>query len=267
MSVSKHVESLRGDRDPTADAVRPPSDRTRFEPLAARAIDMLVARRSHRSGLSEHWLAELREAVLRPDPAARRGILARMLDAGITAEEVCDLYIPTVARRFGEEWCEDTMSFADVSIGSARLQALLRDAVLEPRGDPADESARFAVLLLADEFHTLGAMVLTGQLRRRGASVRLLLGRRREDVERVACGAGFDAVLVSAAKCDHPGQVKQLLTMLRELLSDPIPLIIGGGLLDLGVEKILAETGADHATSDPAQVMRLIGSPEARQER
>ncbi len=262
MPASKQVEDLRGQRDSVAEPERPQPDRSRFEPLAARAIDMIVARRSGRTGLSEHWLAALHDAVVGPDPAARNVVFDRMLAAELTAEQVCDHYVPAVARRLGDEWCDDTMSFADVSIGAARLQALLRDVAFDPDQEPVDESGRITVLVVADEFHPLGAMVVTGQLRRRGASVRLLLSRRREEIERQTAGCGFDAVLVSAAKSDDPGVVKQMLTMLRELIGVRVPFVIGGGLLDIGVERVLAETGADHATSDPLQVMRLIGFPE-----
>jgi MerR family transcriptional regulator, light-induced transcriptional regulator len=83
--------------------------------------------------------------------------------AGIRREDIADFYVPEVARRLGAAWCEDRTSFADVTVGTARLQGLLREI-----GPDWFSDARLGdrppvcvlVVVSRDEFHTLGAMVL-----------------------------------------------------------------------------------------------------------
>lgn len=265
MTVSRQIDERRARRaigpgGPGLEAARP-----RVGTLAAKAIDVLVSRRSTCAGRStraERWITLLQDAVVGPDPGAYREVAARMLDSGMQVAELCDVYVPVVARRLGEEWCEDTMSFAEVSIGSARLQALLRDVALDPARDPADESRTGRVMVLADEHHTLGAMVLTGQLRRRGVSVRLVFDRSRMGLSQLAEGGGFDAVLLSVALAADLGAVRRLVTMLREVGGGGTPIVVGGGILDIGADRTREETGADLATSDPEYVLKLIGGAE-----
>lgn len=270
MTVSRQIDERRARRAAGPGNRGSETAQKQVGSLAIRAIDVLVARRSGGNGQDERarrWIMLLHDAAVGVDAAACREVADRMLGAGISPAEICDLYVPAVARRLGEEWCEDSMSFAEVSIGSARLQALLRDVALDPMRDPVDESGRKRVMVVADEHHTLGAMVLTGQLRRRGTSVRLVFGRSAEELRRQARDVGFDAVLVSVALADDLGSVKRLVTMLREVAGSGTPIVVGGGILGTGAERALEETGADLATSDAGTVLGLLGNLEATRHR
>ncbi len=242
-----------------ARAARPAVEAERVTSLASRALDVLAAAR--RAGRpAEAWIDALAEAATAPDAGARTEVAGQMRAAGITPEEISDLYIPAVARRLGEAWCDDRMSFADVSIGSARLQAMLRDVRLSPARDPVDETGAPMVMLLADSYHTLGAMVLTGQLRRAGASVRLIQGRSEAELDRVVRASGVDAILLSVARGDEFAAAARLVARLRALTGGRVPLIVGGGILELGAAAALAATGADHATCCPRDALDTIGA-------
>lgn len=225
--------------------------------LVARALDTIAQRRARADATSAKWIARLRAAVTTPDPAERDPPYQRCA-SGVSVAQIRDVYVPAVARELGDEWCADQVSFADVTIGSARLQALLRDSALsaeDPNG-PADD---IMVMVLADEYHTLGAMVLTGQLRRFGASVRLVLGRPAEEVRHIATDSDFDVVMVSVALSDDLGAVHQTITALRRATEGKVPLIVGGGIVEIGHDAVIRLTGADHVTSDPQEALRLAG--------
>ncbi|RVT82079.1 hypothetical protein DXV76_18080 [Rhodobacteraceae bacterium CCMM004] len=222
---------------------------------------MLASRQSVRQhGLSERYLGALERAVRSPDTGARDAVVAEMLRAQIGRDDICDYYIPEVARRLGRAWCEDSVSFADVTIGSARLQALLRDIGGDHAAGlhQAPQGANVAVMVLADEYHTLGAMVLTGQLRRLGVSVRLMLGRPLTEIEAVVRDSAFDAVLVSVAHREELVSVRRAVTAIRAAGAATLPVVIGGGILETGAE-VCAETGANFATSDVREALRLCG--------
>ncbi len=245
--------------------VLPARDPVRVTSLASRALDVLAAtRRGGHPGPAEDWVGALLACVTGADADARTRLTGRMRAAGIPAEDIVDLYIPAVARRLGEAWCDDRMSFADVSIGSARLQAMLRDERVARARDPVEWAGALMVLVLADPHHTLGATVLTAQLRRAGASVRLILGRSAADIDRIVAEGDYDAVLVSVARADDFSAAAAEIARLRTLTKGQIPLVVGGGIMELGATSARRATGADHATADPREAMERIGEWTSR---
>ncbi|CAM4061371.1 B12-binding domain-containing protein [Palleronia rufa] len=234
------------------------SSETGVVDLATCALDLLASRRKDHA--QDSWAEALQSAVTSPDPTEKDTLLRSMLKAGISPERICDHYIPAVARRMGDDWCRDSMSFADVTIGSARLQALLRDASLQGGGAPMQGAENLAVIVLADEYHTLGAMVLTGQLRRLGASVRLALGRPEAEIRRLVGDGGFDAILISVALAECYREVNRIIRELRDMTGGRVPIVAGGSILDLGAESARTLTGADHIAGTAAEALQLTGS-------
>lgn len=230
--------------------------------LARKALSVLAARRSSGRAISEDYLTKMREAVASPNPASRWQLIDAMEDAGVSRAEICDVYIPELARRMGEDWCADKMSFADVSIGAARLQAMLREIVPAPDDLADGPGSNVVVLVLASEQHTLGAMVLTGQLRRIGVSVRLVMGRPTPDIIDMVRGGDFDGILVSAAKTEDLNDTSTIIQALRAVKSEDTPMIIGGPLLEVGEEEAKRLTGAEHATNDLMTALALCCKSE-----
>lgn len=233
--------------------------------LATKAIS-LVARRQRRAsaGVMAKLVLRLQVAVAGGRPSDGLATVRRMVDAGIPPEEIADHYIPAAARQLGEMWCEDEVSFATVTIGVARLQGLLRDlediAGMARMDEP--EGASILVVVASGVYHTLGAMVLTGQLRRQGHAVRLLLGPEPEAVAVAVRQARFDAVLISAAEGVSAESVRLIVHAVKTATGAAPPVVIGGTILasmDVAGANIQSVTGADHATSDPNEALRLCG--------
>lgn len=236
------------------DATRP--DRS-VESLASQALDFLVKKRSTKTLLvSEKHVETLRKSVLERNSDIRGRAVSELRAAGITLEEIVDCYIPEVARRLGTLWCEDGLGFADVTIGSARLQGLLRDlsAQLVYQTDKKNDSG-VAVVVLADEYHTLGAMVLTTQLRRLGISVRLMLGMSGHDALRELGHDRYDAVFVSASHIESLENLGKFVEKIRKQTKRNMPIVVGGPVIGQTVD-VKAATGADVATSDVYEAVR-----------
>lgn len=231
------------------------------ETLASRALGVMASKRvSAASLLSEHFVDALGDAVRTGDGRARADVVRDMIAARIRPEDIADFYIPEVARRLGAAWCEDGLSFAEVTIGVARLQGLLReigrdwfrDAHVEP------DAAGVLVIVLDDEFHTLGAMVTCAKLGRMGISVRLLMGRNESDVPDVVAAGQFDAVFISAAQGNRVETLRKLVEKIRVSAHRPTPVVIGGSIVTR-VADIKTRTGADHATTDAREALRACG--------
>ena len=231
------------------------------ETLASRALGVLASKRiSAASLLSERFLDELSLAVRSAENGRRRAVVRDMLEARIRPEDITDFYIPEVARRLGAAWCEDGVSFADVTIGVARLQGLLKEigaAWLDDARLDADAPS-LLVVVLADEFHTLGAMVLCGQLARLGLSVKLAMGHGESELLRIVAAGHFDAILISAAQGERLATLKKLVEKIRAASVRPTPVVVGGSVVTR-VTDIKTQTGADHATTDPKEALRACG--------
>lgn len=227
--------------------------------LASQALSLLATRRlSVDARKEEALLAEIEAAVLDRDPTRRAAVLAEMRMRAIPDAWVAEVLIPEVARRLGEAWCEDDKSFAEVTIGSARLQAMVRDLDPSDASDALDEAPLLAVIVPEDESHTLGALTLAGQLRRLGFSVKLFLGASEADLIGALSAARFDAVLVSASQGDRLSSLARLVKRMRLALPRTTPIIVGGSAVTRGLGA-KGRIGADHFTSDVFEALSACG--------
>ena len=214
--------------------------------------------------IREAFLEALFDAVTSPTSPALGPLVKRMTEAGIAAREIADVFIPELARKLGAMWCEDDIGFATVTIGVARLQGLLREIGPEWRADEFrnGDAPGLLVVVGSGVFHTLGATVLTGQLRRSGLSVRLLIDATPESLGPVMRKARFDAVLISASDSENLESLRRLVLAVKRATSVPPPVVIGGIIVDQlqaqGVD-IAALTGADFVTRDANEALALCG--------
>ena len=207
-------------------------------------------------------LSKLKDAALDPNPKACREAVKTSIAHGIRPEDLADHYIPAVARDFGDRWCEDQLSFAGVTIGVSRLQGMLRELGPNWASDNAADAAAPSILLvvLQDVYHTLGAIVLSSQLRRKGLSVKLLLGGKPEDVAERISRTKYRAVFISSSRGETLESLRQIIDVMKTSTNNPPPVVVGGSILEVEtVEDVTALTGADYATRIPDEALRLCG--------
>ena len=226
------------------------------ESLANEALKFLARQRvSGRFSVSETYVERLHAAVLDGSEDRRWALVEDMLADGIGLDAIIDIYVPTVARRLGVEWCEDDLGFAQVTVGSARLQGLMHELSRRTRPQSASDFG-VAVMVIGEEYHTLGALVLTSQLRRLGVSVRLLIGARGGVVAQDVADGHFDAVFISASHSETLEDLAKFVKILKREMNAGTPIIIGGPILE-NCEDVAASTGAHFATSDVVEALRV----------
>lgn len=203
----------------------------------------------------------LYQAAMSSDPLACSRVARDLISSGLHADQICDVYIPAVARRMGEDWVEDEMSFSRVTIGSARLQFLLREIGPGPSDDPkwddTAETESILLILTADADHTLGILVLAHQLRRRGFSVRMLLGESRQKILETVESQKFDAIFLSATMADSLDSLHDVVTDLRTSSKRLPPVILGGYVVEQAGRDALEVTGVDKVTNDLGEALEF----------
>lgn len=218
--------------------------------------------------IHDDLFASLKAAVLDPDPKVCRAAIRQSLADGTRPEDLADFYIPAIARDLGDLWCVDQLGFASVTIGVSRLQAMMRE--LDPNWSSnksvAAVEASILLVVLQDVYHTLGAIVLSSQLRRKGYSVKLLLGGKAQDVAKRIINTKYDCVFMSCSSGESLESVRRVVDAVKSTTNNPPPVVVGGSILEVEtVTDITTLTGADYATRIPAEALRFCGLQQFKQ--
>ena len=237
-----------------------------FDDLASFALS-IVAARAGSNKLNTHFADKLLHASMGRSEESYRSVARQMLAMGVAAESIVDDYIPWVARRMGQEWCDDESSFSEVTIGGTRLQSLLRELAgiwsADSASGPMDRDASVIVALPQHAQHTLGASVLSTRLRRAGLSVRLVMNVSAHTFDRMLHNGTYDAVFISASLGDSLDEIRALAqTAKARTGARNVPVVVGGTILDEDVD-LLTRTGADLATIDTDEAISFCNlTPE-----
>jgi len=229
--------------------------------LAAQVLSALA----QRSGQSAHMLDEALLArfcsdVLKAGKSIQTDSVTELQRHGADVATILDGYIPAAARELGERWCRDELGFADVTMGAARLQAILRELSAPWVTDamtPAD-APNVMLIVPLEEFHTLGGMSAASQLRRMGISVCLCLGQSEEEILQKVAARRFDMIAISVSCRQKLDAARRLIGEIRAAASGAVPIVIGGRVVETS-DDVCALTGADHATADPREALNLCG--------
>lgn len=188
-------------------------------------------------------------AVLDRNGFDETSVIADLSALRIQPSDVVDYCIGDVARRLGEAWVADELSFAEVTVASARLFGLCK--TLGGRWDNAWPGMNARVLLLVtigQEDHILGPAVLTDQLRRRGHSLQLHSNATAESIKEKLGQTAFDAVLVSVSTTHALEKAEEVIKKTK-IAFPQVPIVLGGAALTLSNRR-QDTTGADLVTNN-----------------
>ncbi len=236
--------------------------------LALEVIGRLAAQRvCGEVALQDALLSRLVDTVTSSDPQAMEAMSDAFRLAKISPARIADGYIPEAARRLGVAWEDDTASFADVTIGVARLQAMLRDVGFGWVADDNGLSGSGMVLMLVPpgEQHTLGAMVATGWLRRRGISVCLRISPTPAELASLLTSRRFDGAFVSIGSADRVEISVKLIKTLHALSKGTLRVAVGGAAVEVGRE-VLSMTDADIVTNDLEEAISMMGLTDRKRD-
>ncbi|URF46672.1 cobalamin B12-binding domain-containing protein [Dinoroseobacter shibae] len=239
------------------------------ERLAAKALQVLAETpEGARQDAPLAQLFALTEAYIAFDEVARHEILARIMKRGVTANDVIEAVVPATARYMGELWSTDKLSFADVTIGTARLQETVRNIGtrrIETRDTDAEGPAIMLIVPRIEQ-HTLGVFVVAEQFRRLGVRVHMTLGNNQAEILRLVHLNNFALVGVTASCRRTLASVRDLVKTIRTGVPRITPIVIGGPVTDLGLD-IIAMTGADFVAGSAEEALRLCKIETTQQPR
>ncbi|MFL4472216.1 B12-binding domain-containing protein [Tateyamaria armeniaca] len=228
-----------------------------IEPLAGQVISMLCERQTvTAAGARQIALDYLGRAILNNTGFDAARILDELRGFRLTPDAIVDLYIPQAAIQLGDQWMCSDITFADVTIGALRLQALLGEASngLIWVGQSPNDALHALIVVPEGEQHFLGASVLAAQLRRAGCDVSLAISETNEQITARALVDKPDMVLMSCARIDALASVTKTVKKIKAA-TDQAPVFAIGGPLHGDVDGIKKKTGVDIVTSVATEVV------------
>lgn len=237
--VARHVLSILA----KGGARAPANSADRHSLPASRHIDTLTKR--------------LFSACIQGDPTSFASALSEVQSSGQLDDVLAYEMIPSVARQLGTAWVDDTISFADVTVGCARLQSALRQLPDNPPTDAVPYNGlrrRCLVAVPKGAQHTLGALVLAKQLRQVRQHVVVELEAERSTLSRLADQQDFDVVLISVSSGECPNATGGLVQACREHWRAS-KIAIGGSMV--AGKDVVDDMGADHVTQVWQEALNL----------
>jgi len=246
---------------------RQPSPRqigdTEFRRLAQSAIGVLAACKTGQADGTQSRLCALSDAFIAPDNQRSHDALAAIREDGMSADDIIDHMIPATARLLGERWFADDISFADVTIGSARLQETVRALA---RRDQTGSRQRVqsgpmpAILLVLPrgEDHSLGLIVAADQFRRLGYEVVVAVDQQPRRIAAMVKARRFVMVGISVSGRRTLASARDIVEKIRAMVTRFTPIVLGGACIAPDRD-LLTATGADHVVGDARGALRACG--------
>lgn len=155
--------------------------------LANAAVARLRAQADHigpgaGTVLGDPCAAAMAYALCDDDEDSAAMLVADLLEAGLSVEDLCRDHLAPAARRLGLLWDRDRLPFTEVALATARIQAILR-RLPKGRGHvPMGKGVGAVFAAVPGELHTLGVMMAADLFRRNGWDVSLFVGLTHDDL-------------------------------------------------------------------------------------
>jgi len=203
-------------------------------------------------------------ALLDPEQSRSLDLARRAVRDGIEFDRLCETRLAPAARRLGEMWEEDQLSFAEVTLAASRLFFILR--ALSPRPQPAADARSAVFSAPPGDEHLLGVTMAAERARAAGWHVDLVVGESHDEIIRRVAAAQPDVVGLAAGSARTLTALSRLVVALR--VSVPhVPLVICGsdaGRIGDARHIVGADAVAEGFTAALAEMHRLVDAARER---
>ena len=234
------------------------------ESLASEVIRRLAQKGSELKHVpilhASEGLVDLCNALISSDDQAAAQIVSELRADGITDEVVYLKHLAAAARMLGDWWNEDRVSFVEVTLGSARLLAIMRSMrhVFVARQTNYRKSAIFAAV--PGETHVLGVHMATDILRKDGWDITLKVGLEHDDLVSEINNSTSGLIGLSMAG-EHSIEALSRLVVALHICCPQNPIIVSGSEIE-AQRPLISLMGVDAIASDiedaKAQMTELL---------
>ena len=191
------------------------------------------------------------------DRAADQFILAARRD-GVDTAAISRGYVAGAARKLGQMWDDDRISFIDVTLACGKLYGIIRGLrhVLAPQIIQGRETRPALFALVPGETHTLGIEIATDHFRRDGWDVDMLMGLDHDAMVAEADLRHYEAIVL-VANSDRMLEPLTRLSLALRITQPLAHIIVAGGILDHHPD-ILRLVGAEAVMADLDSAIAIL---------
>lgn len=224
----------------------------------ARAIDRrhepTIVPERNRGHIGELDVLRFIKILLSHDEQSAHSFANEMLDRGASAEQLYEQLFAETARKMGEMWCTDDCTFYDVTLGTGRIQRLVREFSHQFLADNVYPGSTGKLLLCnaTDEQHSLGMAVLAEFFVRDGWDVHVSPGIVSEALLDKVRETDYHIVGFSVAVTSRISKLQQEIRRVRQVSRNPDIKVMVGGFLITEDPSLAERIGADGFACDAA---------------
>ena len=203
----------------------------------AREVLKSLARQMDDSGTKSKDVLELSHALVGPDNKAAPLIVERILKNGLDTNRLYLEYLSPASHQLGQWWDESEVSFADVTIGTGRIYAIMR--ALERRRPKktflVNKTALFA--LTPGEDHILGLRMASDMARKDGWHIELAVDDGHDAlIERITSSKQLIIGLSAAGRHSVPNLARLVIAI--RLKAPKAYIMVSGNVVDVAEESV-----------------------------
>lgn len=205
-------------------------------------------------------VGEFTSIAVQHDATVACAFAEALMSQGATIEQIFTNLFAAAARRLGELWEQDRVSFADVTIGLSRIQQLIHELspFYEPDEDPIRGACSALLVTMPGEDHSLGVLLVEEFFRRAGWSVWTPHNVSAEQLVAIGRQEHFDMVGISVTCGAEVDCLKKIIHCVRETSLNPDLLVMIGGRFVNEHPGLVEKVGADATDFDGSQAVRRI---------
>lgn len=198
--------------------------------------------------------------ITRDGPQKTEQYITELLNLGMGIDLIVLELIPRIARKLGNQWASDSLSFAEVTIATGRLQKLIYSLDHLYQETRTSSSTAHSILVTAapGSHHTLGPLILSNYFTWAGWSVLSESAPSERFIETTVASKSLTAIAVSIADYDQLDRLPKLIQSIRNKSLNPAIIVLTGGSLYNADAMSFGHIKADIKSSTPEEALHQL---------
>jgi methanogenic corrinoid protein MtbC1 len=198
--------------------------------------------------------------ITRDGPQKTEQYIAELLNLGMGVDSIVLELIPRIARKLGDQWVSDSLSFTEVTIATGRLQKLIYslDHLFQETRTNASTAHSILVTAAPGSHHTLGPLILSNYFTWAGWNVLSESAPSQRYIETTVASKSLTAIAVSVADYDQLDQLPALIQAIRSKSLNPAIIVLTGGSLYNSDALSFGHIKADIKSNTPEEALHQL---------
>jgi methanogenic corrinoid protein MtbC1 len=198
--------------------------------------------------------------ITREGPQKTERYIAELLNLGMSVDSIVLELIPRIARKLGDQWVSDSLSFSEVTIATGRLQKLIYslDHLFQETRTHASTAHTILVSAAPGSHHTLGPLILSNYFTWAGWNVLSESTPSQHYIETTVANKSLTAIAISIADYDQLDQLPTLIQLIRNKSRNPGIIVLTGGSLYNADAMSFGHIKADIKSNTPEEALHQL---------